>query len=345
MTDGHKLQEGWMLGPLRVPNRVMLAPLAGIGNWFVRLQAKRYGAGMAVSEMVSSYAIHYRNRKTCEEMLRIDPREREGGPVAIQLFGEDPGMMRSAARYVADVGADAIDINMGCPVAKVAKTGAGAALLCDPDRALAVAEAAVEGAREACPSAPPPVTAKLRSGMRAGDTRGFDLAHRLVGEAGVAAIAFHARPAAVQHKGTPDYELVAALAEGLPAPVILTGGLNDADEVRAAFDDTGVTAVMLARGVLGNPWLFRELLTGEDRRPSPDEVRRELEWTMARAEEHLGTDRATRYARKFYPWFVERLGLDPPRARALQEELQRASTMEQARALLGGAVGPVPATA
>ena len=90
-----------MLGTLRVPNRVMLAPLAGIGNWFVRLQAKRYGAGMAVSEMVSSHAIRYGNAKTCTEMLRIDPRERTGGPVSIQLFGEDPAMMRSAAAHVA----------------------------------------------------------------------------------------------------------------------------------------------------------------------------------------------------------------------------------------------------
>ncbi|HTQ68290.1 MAG TPA: tRNA-dihydrouridine synthase [Solirubrobacteraceae bacterium] len=340
MTDERTLQEGWMLGPLAVPNRVMLAPLAGIGNWFVRLQAKRYGAGMAVSEMVSTYAIHYRNRKTCEEMLRIDPREHEGGPVSIQLFGEDPEMMRSAAAYVAGVGADAIDINMGCPVAKVAKTGAGAALLDDPERALAVARAAVEGAGEARPSAPPPVTAKLRSGVRAGERSGFELAHRLVDEAGIAAVAFHARPASVQHKGVPDYELVASLARSLPAPVILTGGLNEAHEVREAFRDTGVDAVMLARGVLGNPWLFRELLTGEEHRPSPQEVRQELEWTMARAGEHLGPERATRYARKFYPWFVERLGLAPGQARELQEGLQQADSLEQARALLQAAIEP-----
>ena len=114
------LAEPWALGNLRVPNRVLLAPLAGIGNWFVRLQAKRYGAGMAVSEMVSSHAIHHRNPRTCGEMLRIDPREHEGGPVAIQLFGEDPATMRSATAFVAATAqADAIDINMGCPVPKV----------------------------------------------------------------------------------------------------------------------------------------------------------------------------------------------------------------------------------
>src|SRR6202047_2113856 len=143
------LTDSWKLGSLQVPNRVILAPLAGIGNWFVRLQAKRYGAGMTVSEMVSSHAIHYGNQKTCTEMLRIDPRERAGGPVSIQLFGEDPAMMSSAAAYVARAGADAIDINMGCPVSKVQKTGAGAALLADPDRAVAVACAAVEGGGEA----------------------------------------------------------------------------------------------------------------------------------------------------------------------------------------------------
>ena len=266
MPSAEKLTDPWMLGSLRVPNRVMLAPLAGIGNWFVRLQAKRYGAGMAVSEMVSSHAIHYGNQKTCGEMLRIDPRERASGPVSIQLFGEDPAMMRSAAAHVARAGADAIDINMGCPVAKVQKTGAGAALLADPDRAVAVARAAVEGA--VSDAGRLPVTVKLRSGLRPGETSGFELAHRLVDEAGVAAIAFHPRPAAVQHKGLPDYELVARLVESLPAPVILTGGLNDAASVRDAFAQTGAAAVMLARGALGNPWLFAQLVGGREHGPS-----------------------------------------------------------------------------
>jgi nifR3 family TIM-barrel protein len=320
-----------MLGSLAVPNRVMLAPLAGIGNWFVRLQAKRYGAGMAVSEMVSSHAIHYRNEKTCKEMLRIDPRERAHGPVSIQLFGEDPAMMRAAAAYVAEAGADAIDINMGCPVAKVAKTGAGAALLGDPRRAVALACAAVEGAGEAGGA---PVTVKLRSGLRAGETSGFELAHRLVEEAGVAAIAFHPRSAAVHHKGSPDYELAARLVESLPAPVILTGGLSDAAHVRAAFQMTGASAVMLARGALGNPWLFAELLRGRDHGPTRAEVLEELDWVIERAVEHLGEPRATRYLRKFYPWYVERLELDASASRELQRTLQSAESLERARALL-----------
>ncbi|MGA2319610.1 MAG: tRNA-dihydrouridine synthase [Solirubrobacteraceae bacterium] len=332
------LTEAWELGSLKVPNRVLLAPLAGIGNWFVRLQAKRYGAGMAVSEMVSSHAIHYANEKTWTEMLRIDPRERAGGPVSIQLFGEDPAMMRFAAAHVARVGADAIDINMGCPVVKVAKTGAGAALLDDPDRAVAVARAAVEGAgtvREGLP-----VSVKLRSGLRDGETSGFELAHRLVAEAGVAAIAFHPRSAAVQHKGAPDYALVARLVESLPAPVILTGGLSDAERVHEAFHTTGAAAVMLARGALGNPWLFAELTGLRRRGPSAQEVLAELDWTIDRAVEHLGEPRATRYLRKFYPWYLARLEGGVRDAKHLQESLQTAPTLDAARTLLGLALRP-----
>jgi nifR3 family TIM-barrel protein len=345
MSSPLRLNESWDLGSLRVPNRVLLAPLAGIGNWFVRLQAKRYGAGMAVSEMVSSHAIHYRNPKTCVEMLRIDPRERDpgplapgaplapGGPVAIQLFGEDPAIMREAAAVVVERAADAIDINMGCPVPKVRKTGAGAALLDDPDRAVAVARAAVEGANGARAGGVP-VMVKLRSGLRPGEESGFRLAHRLVEEAGVAAIGFHPRSAAVHHKGVPDYRLAARLVASLPAPVILTGGLDDAHAVRATFLATGVAAVMLARGALGNPWLFSELIHGQQRQPSQAEVLAELSWTIERAVEHLGEPRATRYLRKFYPWYVPHLGLETYAAKCLQESLQSADTLAHVGELL-----------
>jgi tRNA-dihydrouridine synthase B len=355
MAPDASLTDSWTLGSLQVPNRVMLAPLAGIGNWFVRLQAKRYGAGMTVSEMVSSHAIRHANSRTCVEMLRIDPRERLGGPVSIQLFGEDPATMRAAAAHVARLGADAIDINMGCPVAKVKKTGAGAALLGDPDRAIAVASAAVQGASEIAGAGGReaggmrvggiPVTVKLRSGLRAGDTSGFQLAHRLVAEAGVSAIAFHPRSAAVQHKGHPDYELVARLVASLPAPVILTGGLNDAEHVREVFRMTGAEAVMLARGALGNPWLFSQLVQGREEGPTPHEVLAELDWTIARAVEHLGEGRAARYLRKFYPWYLARLQLDSRAARRLQESLQTAQTLAHARELLGLARQPAAALA
>src|SRR2546427_3652887 len=338
MRAAGSLSDSWMLGSLRVPNRVLLAPLAGIGNWFVRLQAKRFGAGMAFSEMVSSHAIHYRNEKTCTELLRIDPRERDGGPIAIQLFGEDPQMMREAAAHVARLGADAIDINMGCPVAKVCKTGAGAALLEDPDRAVAVARAAVEGS--AGERGALPVTVKLRSGLRPGEGSGSALAHRLVAEARVAAIVFHPRSAAVHHKGVPDYALAAELVRTLPAPVILTGGMHDAACARAAFGKTGACARMLARGALGNPWLFGQLLGDRELEPQREDVLGELCWTIECAVEHLGEERATRYLRKFYPWYLAQLRLSSATAKELAQSLQSAATLARVKELLDGHAQP-----
>lgn len=319
------LTDSWQLGDLTVPNRVVLAPLAGIGNWFVRLQAKRYGAGLATSEMVSSFAIHYGNEKTRTELLRVDPAEGERGITSLQLFGQDPDVMRSAAAYVREhvPGVDVIDLNMGCPVPKVCKTGAGAAMLSDPDTAVAVARAAREGSGL-------PVTVKLRSGRKTGETDGVRLAHRLVDEAGVAAIGFHPRSAQVHHKGTPDYALAAQLVSELDAPVVISGGLSDLAAARHAYEATGATAIMIARGSLGNPWLFAQLLGERDDEPTPAEVLAELEWMMDRAVEHMGAVRGGRWMRKAYPWFVERMG----GGKDLQAAMQQADSIEAAREAL-----------
>ncbi len=279
-----ELTDPFEIGGVSIANRVLLAPLAGIGNWFVRLQAKRHGAGLAVSEMVSSFALHYRNERTLRELLVLHPEEH---PVSIQLFGHDPEVMRSGAAIAAAAGADLIDINMGCPVPKVRKTGAGAQLLRDPALALALARAAGEGSGL-------PVTVKLRSGIEAGDTSGFELAIRLAEEAGVAAIGFHPRAATKGHKGEPDYALTRELTGRLEVPVIVSGGLADADAARR--------------------------------------------WILDRAEEHLGTDRAQRYLRKFYPWYFEGIGA----SKQVRDELQRSADLGRARELIEAARTPVP---
>ena len=309
-----------MVGGVAIRNRVVLAPLAGIGNWFVRLQAKRHGAGLVVSEMVSSFAVHYRNERTCRELLKIHPEEH---PTSVQLFGHDPEVMASAAERVAAAGADLIDINMGCPVPKVCKTGAGAALLSDPAKAVALARAAAKGSGL-------PVTVKLRSGQRPGDLSGIGVARRLAEEGGVAGLCVHPRHASQRHKGMPDYELVRRLVEWLPVPVLVSGGIQTAASARRAFEQTGAAGVMLARGSLGNPWLFEQLLGLREGEPDREEILAECDWVLERAVEHLGAERAGRYLRKFYPWYVERLG----GGRALQAALQRAPTVDQARRLL-----------
>jgi tRNA-dihydrouridine synthase B len=326
------------IGDVTVSNRVLLAPLAGIGNWFVRLQARRHGAGLAVSEMVSSFGLHHRNERTVREFLRIHPAEH---PVSIQLFGHDPDVMRSAAGIAADAGADLIDINMGCPVRKVRAAGAGAALLQRPELAVRLARAAGEGSGR-------PVTVKLRSGLVPGDRSGFDLALRLVEEADVAGVAMHPRSAAVQHKGSADYafvrELVGRLAGG-SVPVIVSGGLDTAEAARRAYLESGADAVMIARGALGNPWIFEELTGRRAGRgaapPTRAEIVGELLWTMERAEEHLGAPRAARYARKFYPWYLEQLGVRGRDADAFQ----RTESLDQARELLASLGRPLAVAA
>jgi tRNA-dihydrouridine synthase B len=319
------------IGNVEIANRVLLAPLAGIGNWFVRLQARRHGAGLAFSEMVSSQALKHQNRRTIEQMLVIHPDEH---PVSIQLFGQDPEAMRVGAEMAADAGADLIDINMGCPVKKVVRTGAGAALLSNPELAVELAHAAAEGSGL-------PVSVKLRSGLTASDRAGLELAPRLVGEAGVAAIALHPRAAAAQHKGPPDYELVRELVERIDVPVIVSGGLRCAADVHTAYRRSGADAVMIARGALGNPWIFGEL-TGHSAMaagPPQAQVAAELLWVIDRAEEHLGP-RATHYMRKHYPWYMARLGIEGPEADAFQ----RLDDLEQVRVTIQAAAGlaPVP---
>jgi tRNA-dihydrouridine synthase B len=317
------LNDPWNLGGIPIANRVVLAPLAGIGNWFVRLQAKRHGAGLVVSEMVSSFGLKYGDERTHREFLRIHPDEH---PVAMQLFGHDPDVMREAAAMVAARGADLIDINMGCPVKKVCKTGAGASLLDEQDKAVALARGAVEGGNGV------PVTVKVRSGQRPGERTGLTLARRLVDEAGVAGIGFHPRHASQQHKGKPDYALAAELVQTLDAPVILSGGMSDDAVIRDAWEQTGAEAVMIARGSLGDPWRFQRLLGLRDAGDAPtrEEIAGELQWVIEQAEDHLGVERAGRYLRKFYPWYADALGL----TKREQQPLVTAPTTADARAAL-----------
>ncbi len=314
------LTDRWTLGGHELPNRLVLAPLAGIGNWFVRLQARRHGAGLVVSEMVSSFGIKHGNERTVREFLRIHPDEH---PVSMQLFGHDADVMREAAEIVAGAGADIIDLNMGCPVRKVCKTGAGAALLDDPDKAVAIAKAAGEGSGL-------PVTVKLRPGRAPGTALGSCSRAAWWRRPAWRGTSFHPRHASQQHKGKPDYALAAEVVDALDVPVIVSGGLLDDDKPAEALERSGAEAAMLARGSLGNPWRFERLLGLRDGEPTADEVVEELRWVIACAEEHLGSERAGRYLRKFYPWYAERLELPKP----LRIELSTAPTTADARETL-----------
>lgn len=267
-------------------------------------------------------------------MTRIDKRfaalkaEGRAGLVAYLTAG-DPDLETSTRLFegVAAAGADLIDINMGCPVPKVCKTGAGAALLEDPARAVAIAQAAGRGSGL-------PVTVKLRTGLRPGDGKGVRAARALAHSGAVAGLSIHPRHASQRHSGSPDYGLFAELVAELPVPVLLSGGLWSATHARRAFEQTGAAAILLARGSLGNPWIFAELVGGRTEPPGREEILAELGWVIDQAVDHLGIERATRYLRKFYPWYVQRLGGSKAEQKALQHALQVAPSLAAVRETL-----------
>jgi nifR3 family TIM-barrel protein len=281
------------VGGLRLENRLVQAPLAGIANWAFRRQSRRHGAGLAVSEMIASFGIRYANRKTLG-MLTIAPDEH---PVGVQVFGADVEAMAEAARAVEAAGADLIDVNMGCPVPKICKTGAGAALLADPESAAAIVEAMVRAVRI-------PVTVKMRRGLTPSSARPVETARRFEA-AGAAALCVHPRAAAEEYGGTADHRITAEVVAAVSVPVIASGDITTAQDARRVMEQTGCAAVAVGRAALGNPWVFGEILRGgAGPRPTMPEVAEEVAAFAVDARLALGDERACGYLRKFYPWYL-----------------------------------------
>jgi nifR3 family TIM-barrel protein len=297
-NDAWPLAEPFQIGGVEVANRVIQAPLAGIANWAFRTQSRRYGAGATVSEMIASQGLIHDSAKT-RSMLVVKSDEH---PVGVQLFGADPEAMAVAAREVEQAGADFVDINMGCPVKKVCRTGAGAALLTDPEVGARVVEA-MSSAVDI------PVTVKMRRGMTPATSEPTVAARRFV-EAGAAAICFHPRAAAEEYDGVADHSITKDVVEAVDVPVIASGDINDPATALEVMRSTGCDAIAIGRGALGNPWLFTMLATGQmGDRPSSGEVIEELERFAADVCEALGETRACPYLRKFYPWYLAPLQL------------------------------------
>lgn len=306
---------------VRLSNRLVQAPMAGISGRAFRLEARRFGAGLVTTEMVSSYGVQYRNRRTLV-MLELVESEH---PVAVQIFGNQPRVMAEAARAAEAAGADIIDINMGCPVRKVIKTGAGVALMGDGELASRLTAAVAEAVSV-------PVTVKIRSGLRRQVTA-REFALRLT-EAGAAAICIHPRLAEQGQKGLADHSLSAALAAALTVPVIASGDIYHPDQA-AALLQAGCAAVMIGSGALGNPWIFEDLLAGnEPRRRSIEEVLAEMGRFYHDATVEMGQERAGRYMRKFYGWFLKPFKPDA----VLRDGLRRVDGFQGAEVLIRGSL-------
>jgi len=321
--------EPFSIGGLRLANRVVLAPMAGVTNSPFRRLLKRHGVGLVVSEMVSVHGLLYGNRRT-RDYLGFAPEER---PFALQLFGDRPEAVGEAVRQVLQkpVAPDLIDLNMGCPVRKVVKTGAGCALLSDPERAVAVARAAVQGAA----GSGVPVTVKLRSGLTPEHVIAVELASRLE-EAGVAGLAVHPRAASQLYQGNADHEVTAAVAAAVSIPVVASGDVLSVAGARTIAERTGAAAVMVARGVQGNPWLVDDLLAGSDRRRPPLEVVvGELLLLLDLAQAEMGPVRTARWLRRSLTWFLRPSGVRP----AVIQQLRGLEDADRVRGALTELVG------
>ncbi len=286
------LHAHWSIGSVEIPGRLVLAPMAGVSVQAFRRQGRRYGAGLVCSEMVSCAGLSHGNERTLG-YLRIGSDEQ---PLAVQIFGSEPAVMADAARMVEDAGADLVDINFGCPVRKVTKTGAGATLLDDPDRACRIVEAVAEAVDA-------PVSVKMRRGLENGSRAALHVGPKLV-EAGAASLTLHPRSARQMYTGTADHELTAELVELVSVPVVASGDVDSRARAEEILETTGCAAVMVGRAAQGNPWALGEIAGRVDGQPTKDDVVAELLLFMHDTVEEMGERRAAGFLKKFYGWYL-----------------------------------------
>jgi tRNA-dihydrouridine synthase B len=286
------LHARWSIGSIEIPGRLVLAPMAGVSVQAFRRQGRRYGAGLVCSEMVSCAGLSHGNERTLG-YLRI---ARDEHPLAVQIFGSEPEVMAEAARMVEDAGADLVDINFGCPVRKVTKTGAGATLLEEPDRACRIIESVANAVAV-------PVSVKMRRGLANGSRAALAVGPKLV-DAGAASLTLHPRSARQMYTGTADHELTAELVDLVDVPVIASGDVNTRDRAEEVLERTGCAAVMVGRAAQGNPWALGEIAGRLDGEPTREEIVAELLLFMHDTVEEMGESRATGFLKKFYGWYL-----------------------------------------
>src|SRR5438876_6200336 len=318
------LHEVWHIGPVEIPSRLVLAPMAGVSVQAFRRQGRRFGAGLVCSEMVSCAGLHHGNERTLG-YLRIAGDEH---PLAVQIFGSEPRPMADAARMVEAAGADLVDINFGCPVRKVTKTGAGATLLDDPDRACRIVAAVADAVSV-------PVSVKMRRGTENGSRACLEVGPRLV-EAGAQTLTLHPRSARQMYTGDADHSLTADFVERVGVPVIASGDITSRGRAQAVLATTGAAAVMVGRGAQGNPWALREIVDGDGAEPSREEVAAELIVFVRETVRELGERRASGFLKKFYGWYLGRGRFPRP---FKQELVQLETTHEVVTRLFAAAPG------
>ena len=311
-----------IIGNVTLDNMTVLAPLAGITNLPMRLMAKEEECGLVCSEMVSSYGLVYKSLKT-QKIMDSDAREK---PLSVQIFGAEPAVMAEAACMVEASGADILDINCGCSVRKILKSGSGSALMRTPEKARAVINAVRKAIRI-------PLTIKIRSGWERSGDQALEIA-RMAEDSGVDAIAVHPRLASQGFGGRADWTLIKAIKEQSKIPVVGNGDIVTAEDAVRMQKETGCDAVMIGRGAIGNPWIFSQvkaLLRGEAvRMPTIgmrfDMVVRYIGETVA----YLGEESACYMLRSRLGWFVKGM----PHSSRFRESIKHISSEAEAIEIL-----------
>ncbi len=318
------LHSSWQIREVEIPTRLVLAPMAGVSVQAFRRQGRRFGAGLVCSEMVSCAGLAHRDERSLGYLL-ISADEH---PLSVQIFGSDPELMAEAAQMVEAAGADLVDINFGCPVRKVTKTGAGANLLEEADLACRIVEAVAE-------SVAVPVTVKMRRGREHGSRACLDVGPKLV-EAGAQALTLHPRSATQMYTGEADHSLTAELVDRVPVPVIASGDVTSRAAALQTLEQTSAAAVMVGRAAQGNPWVLAEIMGEDPTGPAREEVAGELLFFVEETVRELGERRASGFLKKFYGWYLGR-GRFP---RTFKQELVELGTVgEVEERLLAAAPG------
>jgi nifR3 family TIM-barrel protein len=302
--------------------------MAGVTDLPFRILCREQGCGLAVTEMVSAKAILYKNKNT-NELLSVSDQE---GPVSVQLFGSDPDIMADMAAAIESRPFALIDVNMGCPVAKIVNNGEGSALMKDIKLAEKILTAMVKAVKK-------PVTVKFRKGFTEEDCNAVEFA-RMAESCGVAAVAVHGRTREQFYSGTADWDIIRQVKEAVSIPVIGNGDIFEPEDAKALIDQTGCDGVMIARGAKGNPWIFSRTLhyleTGELlKTPSPDEISQMILRHGTMQAEHKGETVAMREMRKHMAWYTGGL----PHSAKLRNDINQVETMEELRRFVKERIG------
>lgn len=314
------------IGTVEINGRFTLAPMAGVSDFAFRKICSELGAALTVTEMISSKALVYNDAKT-KELLFIPDDEH---PCAVQIFGHEPAVMAEAAKIaVSESGADILDINMGCPVGKIVKSGDGSALMKTPDLAAEIVEAV-------CNAVDVPVTVKFRKGFDGGSVNAVEFA-AIMEKAGASAVAVHGRTRAQMYSGRADWDIIKEVKKKVSIPVIANGDIFSAEDAVHILNYTGADLAMAGRGTFGNPWLFMQANALEEEKPLPKQPPLEERMDIAlRQIELLASQRGERAAcleaRHQTAWYLHGVS----HSSYYRQQLVRVESMEDIRKIIAG---------